>query len=57
MKSDSPRYIRFILNEDIIAYKSKSAKAKQAVSKAREEQPEVPDPMIEILNLSKTLTK
>ncbi len=59
MKNDTARYIRFILNEDIIAYNPKSTKAKQAVSKAKEEEkePEVPDPMIDILNLSKKMTK
>ncbi len=56
MKNDTPRYIRFILNEDIIAYNPKTTKAKKDISKSKEEEPEVPDPMIEILKLSKSLS-
>ena len=57
VKNDTARYIRFILNEDVIAYNPKSVKAQKAVSKAKEKEPEVPDPMIEILKLSKSMTK
>ena len=54
MKNDTPRYIRFILNEDIIAYKPKENKKAAPKPKPTEEQR--PDPMEEILKLSKTLS-
>lgn len=54
MKSDTPRYIRFILNEDIIGYKEN--KPKKVTTKPKPEKEEAPDPMEEILKLSKTLT-
>jgi hypothetical protein len=57
MKNDTPRYIRFILNEDVIAYNPKGAKAKKAAAKPKEKKVEAPDPMEEILKLSKTLSK
>jgi hypothetical protein len=57
MKSDTPRYIRFILNEDIIAYHPKTGKTKKTATKPQEEKEEAPDPMEEILKLSKNLTK
>ena len=56
MKNDTARYIRFILNEDIIAYNPKTDKSQKAATKPKEEKPEAPDPMEEILKLSKTLT-
>ena len=56
MKNDTARYIRFILNEDVIAYNPKADKTKKAAAKPKEEKPEAPDPMEEILKLSKTLT-
>lgn len=57
MKNDTPRYIRFILNEDIIAYKPKDDKAKKAAVKPIKEKLEEPDPMEEVLKLSKILSK
>ena len=56
MKNDTPRYIRFILNEDIIAYNPKTDKTQKAAAKPKEEKLETTDPMEEILKLSKTLT-
>jgi len=56
MKNDTTRYIRFILNEDVVAYNPKSDKAKKAAAKPEKEKADVPDPMEEILKLSKTLT-
>ena len=56
MKNDTARYIRFILNEDIIAYNPKADKTKKAAAKPKEKKEEAPDPMEEILKLSKTLT-
>ena len=56
MKSDTARYIRFILNEDVVGYNPKSDKAKKTAAKPKEEKEEAPDPMEEILKLSKTLT-
>jgi hypothetical protein len=56
MKGDTPRYIRFILNEDVIAYHPKTGKTKKATAKPQEEKEEAPDPMEEILKLSKTLS-
>ena len=53
MKNDTPRYIRFILNEDVIGYKPKDNK--KAATKPKEKT-DTPDPMEEILKLSKTLT-
>ena len=53
MKNDTARYIRFILNEDVVGYNPKSDKTKKAAAKPKEE---APDPMEEILKLSKTLT-
>ena len=55
MKNDTARYIRFILNEDIIAYNPKADKTKKAAAKPKEKKEEAPDPMEEILKLSKTL--
>jgi hypothetical protein len=56
MKKDTPRYIRFILNEDVIGYNPKTDKSKKAAAKPKEKKPEAPDPMEEILKLSKTLS-
>ncbi len=56
MKNDTPRYIRFILNEDIIGHKPKSDKPKKSAVKSKEAELPVPDPMVEILKLSKTLS-
>ena len=56
MKNDTPRYIRFILNEDVIGHKPKSDKPKKAAVKSNEAELAVPDPMVEILKLSKTLS-
>ena len=55
MKNDTARYIRFILNEDIIAHNPKADKTKKAAAKPKEKKEEAPDPMEEILKLSKTL--
>ena len=55
MKNDTARYIRFILNEDIIAYNPKADKTKKAAAKPKEKKEEAPDPMEEILKLSKSL--
>jgi hypothetical protein len=58
MKNDTPRYIRYILNEDVIAYNPKADKTKKAAAKPAKEKPEeAPDPMEEILKLSKTFSK
>lgn len=54
MKSDTPRYIRFILNEDVIGYKEN--KPKKVTTKPKPEKEETPDPMEEILKLSKTFS-
>ena len=56
MKNDTPRYIRFILNEDIIGYKPKEHKAKKDAPKPEPEKEERKDPMEEILKLSKEKT-
>ena len=56
MKNDTPRYIRFILNEDVMAYEPKENKTKKASSKPGPEKEERPDPMEEILKLSKEKT-
>lgn len=56
IKNDTSRYIRFILNEDVIAYNPKTDKTQKATAKPKEEKPEAPDPMEEILKLSKTLS-
>jgi hypothetical protein len=56
MKNDTPRYIRFILNEDVIGYNPKTDKSKKSAAKSKEEKPEAPDPMEAILQLSKNLT-
>lgn len=56
MKSDTPRYIRFILNEDVMGYNPKKDKTQKAAAKPKEEKPEAPDPMEEILKLSKVLS-
>jgi hypothetical protein len=36
MKSDTPRYIRFILNEDVIAFNPKADKTKKNCCQTRE---------------------
>jgi hypothetical protein len=56
MKNDTPKYIRFILNEDVIGYNPKTDKRKKAAAKPKEEKSEAPDPIEEILKLSKTLS-
>jgi plasmid replication initiation protein len=56
MKNDTPRYIRFILNEDVIAYNPKANKTKKAAAKPAAKKEEEPDPMEEILKLSKILS-
>lgn len=52
MKSDTARYIRFILNEDVMDYKPKENKKTAAAPKAEQ----ISDPMEEILKLSKKKT-
>jgi hypothetical protein len=42
MKSDTPRYIRFILNEDVIAFNPKQQKT---AAKPAKEKEQAPDPM------------
>ena len=54
MKNDTPKYIRYILNEDVIAYNPKADKSKKAATKSVEKKEEAPDPMEEILKLNKT---
>lgn len=56
MKNDTPKYIRYILNEDVIAYNPKADKTKKTAAKPAKEKTEEPDPMEEILKLSKTLS-
>ena len=56
MKNDTARYIRFILNEDIIAHNPKADKTKKAAAKPKEKKEEAPDPMEEILKLAKGKT-
>ena len=56
MKNDTPRYIRYILNEDVIAYNPKGDKKAAAKPKAEPTEEERPDPMEEILKLSKEKT-
>jgi hypothetical protein len=56
MKGDTPRYIRFILNEDVIAFHPKKDKPNKATAKPKEKKEEAPDPIEEILKLSKILT-
>jgi hypothetical protein len=53
MKSDTPRYIRFILNE--LHSIQKRIKQKLLPNRKRKKE-EAPDPMEEILKLSKTLS-
>ena len=55
MKNDTARYIRFILNEDIIAYNPKANKTKKAAAKPKEEKLDTPDLIDEILKLGNTL--
>jgi hypothetical protein len=56
MKNDTARYIRFILNEDVIAYNPKGDKKAAAKPKTEPTEEERPDPMVEILKLSKEKT-
>jgi plasmid replication initiation protein len=56
MKNDTARYIRFILNEDVIGYNPKGDKKAAAKPKAEPTEEERPDPMEEILKLSKEKT-
>ncbi len=56
MKNDTPRYIRFILNEDIMGYNPKNDKTKKTADKPGPVKEEAPDPMEEILKLSKTFS-
>jgi plasmid replication initiation protein len=56
MKNDTPRYIRYILNEDVIAYNPKGDKKATAKPKTEPTEEERPDPMEEILKLSKEKT-
>jgi plasmid replication initiation protein len=56
MKNDTPRYLRFILNEDVIAYNPKVEKKAAAKPKPGSTEEERPDPMEEILKLSKEKT-
>jgi hypothetical protein len=55
MKGDTPRYIRFILNEDVIAFHPKKDKPNKAPAKPKEKKEDAPDPMEDILKLTKTL--
>lgn len=58
VKSDTARYMRFILNEDVIAYDPAKEKPKKKAAKTAtnsEPKEEAPDPMVEILKLSKTM--
>jgi hypothetical protein len=54
MKSDTPRYIRFILNEDVIAFNPKATKKSCQTSERKRTST---GPNGEILKLSKTLSK
>lgn len=56
MKADTPRYIRFILNEDIMGYNPKADKTKKTTAAAATKKEETPDPMEEILKLTKEKT-
>lgn len=56
MKNDTPKYIRYILNEDIMGYDPKKDKKAAAKPKPGPSEEERPDPMIEILKLSKEKT-
>jgi hypothetical protein len=57
IKEDTPRYIRFILNEDVLEYEPKEEKKKKAAPpKTEKKEIETKDPMEEILKLSKTLS-
>jgi hypothetical protein len=56
MKGDTPRYIRFILNEDVIAFHPKKDKPNKSAAKPAAKKEEAPDPMEAILKLSKTLS-
>ena len=56
MKIYTPRYIRFILNEDIMDYNPKENKKAAATPKAEPTEEQRPDPMEEILKLSKEKT-
>ncbi|NRT13599.1 hypothetical protein HNQ00_003253, partial [Flavobacterium sp. 14A] len=58
VKSDTARYMRFILNEDVIAYDPAKEKPKKKAAKTAansEPKEEAPDPMEEILKLSNKL--
>uniref|UniRef100_UPI00047BAC10 replication initiation protein n=1 Tax=Flavobacterium frigidarium TaxID=99286 RepID=UPI00047BAC10 len=57
-RSDTPRYMRFILNEDVVAYDPAKEKQKKKAAKTEtnsKPKEEAPDPMEEILKLSKTM--
>lgn len=56
MKPDTARYIRFILNEDVMDYKPKENKKAAAAPKPKPTEEPRPDPMEEILKLSKDKT-
>jgi hypothetical protein len=56
MKADTPRYIRFILNEDIMGYNPKADKTKKTSTAAATKKEETPDLMEEILKLAKEKT-
>ena len=56
MKPDTARYIRFILNEDVMDYKPKENKKAAAAPKPKPTEEQRPEPMEEILKLSKEKT-
>lgn len=55
VKDDTPRYVRFILNEDVLDYTLKST-AKSTASKTVEKKDDPIDPMATILNLANDKT-
>ena len=56
MKNDTPKYIRYILNEDVMGYDPKKDKKAAAQPKPGPAEEEKTDPMVEILKLSNQKT-
>jgi hypothetical protein len=56
MKNDTPKYIRYILNEDVMGYDPKKDKKAAAQPKPGPADEEKTDPMVEILKLSNQKT-
>ena len=56
VKDDTARYIRFILNEDILSYVEKPGKTKKLATAQAVAEPKADNPMDAVLNLAKNKT-